>query len=174
MNFDSAFLCFQIILNKAEEIRKWHILQGKFQFQLTLPGACFSNDFCPQFKYNGNCALLSFCCWPSDRHNFLHISWQNSYCVMYKNFFVITILQSRWEWNEISIKFEMRWKKHVWNGALGPVSLKFFARNSYSMETSPCCNSVAGHQIATIFCTCHDSTAVVPCTKFCSDHCIKL
>ena len=46
--------------------------------------------------------------------------------------------------------------------------------NSNSMETSPCCNSVAGHQIATIFCTCHYSTAVVPCTKFCSDHGIRL
>ena len=42
------------------------------------------------------------------------------------------------------------------------------------METSPCHNSVAGHQIATHFCTCHDSTAVVPCTKFCSDHCIRI
>ena len=42
------------------------------------------------------------------------------------------------------------------------------------METSPCCNSVTGHQIATNFCTCHDSTAVVPCTKFCSDHCIRI
>ena len=42
------------------------------------------------------------------------------------------------------------------------------------METSPCCNSVAGHQIATNFCTCHDSTAVVPCTKFCSYHCIRI
>ena len=40
------------------------------------------------------------------------------------------------------------------------------------METSPCCNSVASHQIATNFCICHDSTAVVPCTKFCSYHCI--
>ena len=42
------------------------------------------------------------------------------------------------------------------------------------METSPCHNSVARHQIATNFCTCHDSTAVVPCTKFCSDHCIRI
>ena len=42
------------------------------------------------------------------------------------------------------------------------------------METSPCHNSVAGHQIATNFCTCHDSTAVVPCTKFCSDHYIRI
>ena len=42
------------------------------------------------------------------------------------------------------------------------------------MEISPCCNSVAGHQIATNFCICYDSTAVVPCTKFCSDHCIRI
>ena len=42
------------------------------------------------------------------------------------------------------------------------------------METSPCHNSVAGHRIATNPCTCHDSTAVVPCIKFCSDHCIRI
>ena len=42
------------------------------------------------------------------------------------------------------------------------------------METSPCCNSVASHQTATNFCTCHQSTAVVPCTKFCSDHPIRV
>ena len=50
----------------------------------------------------------------------------------------------------------------------------FFARNSNWMETSPCHNSVAGHQIATNFCTCHDSTAVVQCTKFCSKHYIRI
>ena len=42
------------------------------------------------------------------------------------------------------------------------------------METSPCCNSVACHQITTYFCTCHDSTAVVTCTQFCSDHCVRI
>ena len=51
---------------------------------------------------------------------------------------------------------------------------RFFARDSSSMETSPWHNSVAGHQIATNLCTCHDSTAVVPCTKFCNDHCIRI
>ena len=55
-----------------------------------------------------------------------------------------------------------------------PVSLTFFARNSNSMENSSCCNSVAAHQIETNFCTCHDSTAVVSCTKFCSNHFIRL
>ena len=55
----------------------------------------------------------------------------------------------------------------------GPVSLTRFARNSNSKETTPCCNSVTGHQIASNFCTCHDITAFVPCTKFCSDHYIR-
>ena len=29
---------------------------------------------------------------------------------MYKTIVVITVLESRWEWNEISIEFELRWK----------------------------------------------------------------
>ena len=56
----------------------------------------------------------------------------------------------------------------------GAHSLTIFARNSNSMETTPCCNSVTGHQIATNFCPCHGSTAVVPCTTFLSDHCIGI
>ena len=42
------------------------------------------------------------------------------------------------------------------------------------MEISRCCNSPAGNQITINVCTCHDSTAVVPCAKFCSDHCIRI
>ena len=70
--------------------------------------------------------------------------------------------------------FQCRWKAVCLVTAMGPVSLTVFARNSNSMETSPCHISVAGHQIATNICTCHDSTAVVPCTKFCSDHWIRI
>ena len=50
--------------------------------------------------------------------------------------------------------------------ASGPFHYRIFACNSNPMETSPCHNSVAGRQIATICCTCHDSTTVVPCTNF--------
>ena len=57
---------------------------------------------------------------------------------------------------------------------MGTISLTVFDRNSNSMENSPCCNSASGLQIATKFCTCHDSTAVVTCTKLCSDHCIRI
>ena len=53
---------------------------------------------------------------------------------------------------------------------MGPVSQMVFCSNSNSMETSPCCCSISGHQIATEFCTCHDSTAVVSYAKFCIDH----
>ena len=35
-----------------------------------------------------------------------------------QNFIAIPILESRWEWNEIAIEFELRWKKRKWNGPL--------------------------------------------------------
>ena len=50
-----------------------------------------------------------------------------------------------------------------------PVSLMRFWSRFNSMETSSCCNSITGPWIATIFRTCHDSTAIVVCAKFCSD-----
>ena len=52
----------------------------------------------------------------------------------------------------------------------GPISLTFFHHNSNSMEISFSCNSITGDHIATKFGTCHDSPAVVPCAKYCSDH----
>ena len=39
------------------------------------------------------------------------------------NFVAITILKSRWEWNEISIELELRWKNRSWNGAQGVMLL---------------------------------------------------
>ena len=60
----------------------------------------------------------------------------------------------------------------IWHGTR--FTNGFFARNSNTMETSPCHNSVAGHQISTFFCTCHDSTNVVPSTNFRSDHGIRV
>ena len=47
-------------------------------------------------------------------------------------------------------------------GQQGPVSLTF-----------SCLQFKFDWNFATNFSTCHDSTAVVPCTKFCSDHCIR-
>ena len=56
----------------------------------------------------------------------------------------------------------------------GPFHKWYFASNSNSIEFSPCRNSIASRQIATHCWTCHDGTTIVPCTKVCSDNCIRI
>ena len=41
-----------------------------------------------------------------------------------------------------------------------------FSRNSNSTEISSCCNLSTDHQMMTNFCTCNESTAVMPCATF--------
>ena len=53
----------------------------------------------------------------------------------------------------------------------GPISRRIFRRDSNSRENLWfLCNAIIGYHIATKLYTCHDSTAVVPCAKFHSDH----
>ena len=47
-----------------------------------------------------------------------------------------------------------------------PFQKRIFARYSDSIDILLCCNSIAGHQIATNVCRCHDNRAVVPCKKY--------
>ena len=49
-----------------------------------------------------------------------------------------------------------------------------FACNSNATRISLSCVSTPGCQIATNFCTCHDSTAVVLCANICNDHCTQV
>ena len=51
---------------------------------------------------------------------------------------------------------------------------QLFHQNSSLMGNMLCCNSIVSHLIATNFCTCHNSTAVVACAKFCSDHILRI
>ena len=46
---------------------------------------------------------------------------------------------------------------------------RLFAHNSNSMKDCYCRTSGTVHHIATNFCSCHDSCAVMPCAKFCSN-----
>ena len=46
--------------------------------------------------------------------------------------------------------------------------------NGFSMEILFSCNSVADINIATKFCTRHDSTSYVPCAKFCSEQLVRI
>ena len=41
---------------------------------------------------------------------FAHVTTAPLSCHV-QNFVAIAVLESKWEWNEISIEFEMRWKK---------------------------------------------------------------
>ena len=49
----------------------------------------------------------------------------------------------------------------------------YLAWNSNSMENMHCCKSMTDHQIATNFCTCHDSIAVMSCAKFRGNHFVR-
>ena len=51
----------------------------------------------------------------------------------------------------------------------GPIALMVFIHNQNLIEISLSWNSVLTFEVATNFYTCHDSTAVVACVKFCSD-----
>ena len=65
--------------------------------------------FCPQFKFDGNFAVIPL---PAIRSQqiFTHAMTPQMSCHV-PNFVAINILESRWERNEISIEFELRWKK---------------------------------------------------------------
>ena len=53
---------------------------------------------------------------------------------------------------------------------LSPLHERFLLRNLNPIKNWNKCNYVIGNHNATQFCTCHDSTAVVLCAKFHSDH----
>ena len=103
-----------------------------------------------------------------------HISQQTIYVKHVKHRWVHSkFMLTHWFLRNVRVIFTMTsCHKHFQH--LGPVSLTYFARNSNSIETSSCCNSFAGHQIAIKICTCYHSSAVVLCTNFCRDHPIRI
>ena len=129
--------------------------------------------------YGSECA--SFICPLSD--SFRVISGQNRGTSRHASRFWITLMDF-FQCHQLHLYNHYQMVNHMWSwkelcllicgkpiGDQGPISQAiFFAL----METLPCCNYVVGHQIVTNFCPCHDSTTVVPCTKFCSDHCIRM
>ena len=54
------------------------------------------------------------------------------------------------------------------------VSVMLFLSQFKCIGNFVCCNSIPGHHIATNFCTCHDSIAVMSCAKFCSDRFFRI
>ena len=74
------------------------------------PGAGFTNVFLPaiQIRWKFRLAIIPLLAIRSQQI-FAHAMTAQLSCHA-QNFVVITILESSWEWNEISIEFELRWK----------------------------------------------------------------
>ena len=74
------------------------------------PGARFTNDFLPaiQIRWKLRLAVIPLLAIRSQQI-FAHATTAQLSCHV-QNFVAITVLESRWEWNEISIEFELRWK----------------------------------------------------------------
>ena len=74
------------------------------------PGARFTNDFLPaiQIRWKLRLAVIPLLAIRSQQI-FAHATTAQLSCHV-QNFVAIIILKSRWEWNEISIEFELRWK----------------------------------------------------------------
>ena len=70
-------------------------------------GARFTNVFfCPQFKFDGNIRLaITPLLDIRSQQIFAHATTAHLSCHV-QNFVAITVLESRWEWNKISIEFE--------------------------------------------------------------------
>ena len=78
---------------------------------LNKPGASFTNVFLPviQIRWKFRLAITQLLAIRS-QHIFAHAMTAQLSCHI-QNFVAITVLESRWEWNEISIEFELRWRK---------------------------------------------------------------
>ena len=74
------------------------------------PGARFTNDFSPaiQIRWKIRLAVIPLLAIRSQQI-FAHATTAQLSCHV-QNFVAITVLESRWEWNEISIDLELRWK----------------------------------------------------------------
>ena len=68
----------------------------------------------------------------------------------------------------VKISFTQSWPQII-TAVRGPCHEQFFHRNSNSMENSFCSHPSYSGMITMIFCTWHDSDAVVACAKFRSD-----
>ena len=74
------------------------------------PGARFTNDFLPaiQIRWKLRLAVIPLSVIRSQQI-FAHATTAQLSCHV-QNFAAIAVLESRWEWNEISIEFELWWK----------------------------------------------------------------
>ena len=103
--------------------------------------ARFTNGFLPaiQIRWKLRLAVIPLLAIRS-RQTFAHATTAQLSCHV-QNFVAITVLESMWEWNTISIEFELRWKKRYWNGALVKVESAWWLLLVLHMNS---CNHLRG------------------------------
>ena len=85
---------------------------------LVKSGARFTNGFLPaiQIRLKLSLTIIPLLAIISQQIS-AHATTAQLSCHV-QNFVAITVLESRREWNEISIEFELRWQNRKWNGPL--------------------------------------------------------
>ena len=131
-----------ILLTKANDAELWWVFYLHLNKRL-------SKQSRRRWFEMPSCSLWHRCNgWPlNHRDNFCHIDGQQP------NHSAITYLLET-DWHQLN---------------RGPFHEQFF-HNSILMANLFQCNSNVGYHVTTKFCTCHNSTAVIPCAKFHSDH----
>ena len=92
-----------------------------------VPGTRFTNGFVPaiQIRWKLRLSITPLLAIRSQQI-FAHATTAQLSCHV-NNFVAITVLESRWEWNEIFIELELRRKNRWWNGPLyGPANSTVF------------------------------------------------
>ena len=108
---------------KYKIIDSWRNFEGPVHnFEVSVvfaygPGARFTNDVLPaiQIRWKLRLAVIPLLVIRSQQI-FAHATTAQLSCHV-QNIVAITVLESRWECNEISIEFELRWKNRYWDGA---------------------------------------------------------
>ena len=77
--------------------------------------ARFTNNFSIVIQIRWKIDLSVTSAWCSISLNFAHATTAQLSCHV-QNFIAITLLYRRWQQNEISIEFELRWENRSWNG----------------------------------------------------------
>ena len=99
-----------MMLTNCFKLQNGCFVYSECKFIVHEPGARFTNDFLPaiQIRWKLRLAVIPLLAIRSTQI-FAHATTAQLSCHV-QNFVAITVLESRWDWNEISIEFELRWK----------------------------------------------------------------
>ena len=141
-------------VNGLSPVRHKTITWADYDFVSTWPGSTFRWNF----NRNSNIFSCRKCIWKCRLQNTGHFV-PASEC---------------YGWKYPPVKWGLVWLPEG-KSRVGPISLTIvFAHVSNSMENRIYSIRLLAMRSPQMFCTCHDSCAVVACAKICSDHFIRI